>query len=273
MVQKIDGQAIAERVKKKIAKEIHQLKGPRPNLAIILVGDRPDSQIYVAKKEQEGKKVGIDMHLYKMDDDVPETELLRVIDFLNRDELIDGILVQLPLPDRFDADKIINAVAPEKDVDGFHPRHPDYIISPVLAAIQACLEDINFAPVGKNACVLYNSEVFGQSIKKVLTSAGLIVSLGTNSEQADLLVTALGEPGKIKKDMVKKDAVIIDIGITKVGGKVLGDVDFADVKDKAAFITPVPGGIGPMTIAFLFKNTLEIFKRRHELGGAIGKTA
>jgi methylenetetrahydrofolate dehydrogenase (NADP+)/methenyltetrahydrofolate cyclohydrolase len=264
MVQKIDGQAIAEKIKKKIAADINKLQGPRPNLAIILVGDRPDSKLYVSKKEQEGKKVGVDTHLYEMDADVPETELLRVIDFLNRDESIDGILVQLPLPERFDTDKIISAVAPDKDVDGFHPRHPDYIVAPVLAAMQACLEDINFAPRGKSACVLYNSEVFGQSVKKILEAEGMTVSLGEHPEQADLLVTALGEPGKVKKNMVKKDAVIIDIGITKVGDKVRGDADFVDVKDQAAFITPVPGGIGPMTIAFLFKNTWEIFQRRHQ---------
>ena len=263
MVQKIDGKAIAEKIKKRIAKEINKLDGLRPNLAIILVGDRPDSKIYVHKKEQQGKAVGIDTHLYALDADTPEIELLRVIDFLNKDDLIDGILVQLPLPENFHTDKVIEAIAPEKDVDGFHPRHPDYIVSPVLAAIKACLEDINFAPIGKNACVMYNSEVFGASVKKLLASAGMILVQPDDSTQADLLVTALGEPHKIKSGAIKKDAVIIDIGITPVGDKVLGDVDFKDIKDKAAFITPVPGGIGPMTIAFLFQNTWEIYKRRH----------
>ena len=262
MVQKINGAAIAEKVKDQIAAEIHRFNGPRPNLAIILVGDREDSQIYVALKEREGKKVGIDTHLYKMAEDVSEAELLETIDFLNKDETIDGILVQLPLPDKFHTDKIIAALDPEKDADGFQPQHPDYIQSPVIAAIVACLEDIKFMAKGKTACVLHNSEVFGLSVKKVLEDLGLKVSLRNNPEKADLLITALGEPQSVKKEMIKEGAVIIDIGFTKVGGKVLGDVDFDSVKDRASFITPVPGGIGPMTIAFLFKNVLEIFKRR-----------
>jgi methylenetetrahydrofolate dehydrogenase (NADP+)/methenyltetrahydrofolate cyclohydrolase len=264
MVQKIDGQKIAEKIKDKVAKEILKFNGPRPNLAIILVGEREDSKIYVGLKEREGKKVGVDTHLYKMDEDITEAELSRTIDFLNKDAMIDGILVQLPLPDKFNTDKIIAAVDSKKDADGFHPDCPDYIVSPVLAAIKACLEDINFDVAGKTACVLNNSDVFGLGVKEMLEKLGMKVNLKDNPEQADLLVTALGEPEKIKASMIKKDAVIIDIGITKVGDQVLGDVDFKDIKDKAAFITPVPGGIGPMTVAFLFRNVLEIFKRREK---------
>ncbi|MCX6794719.1 MAG: bifunctional 5,10-methylenetetrahydrofolate dehydrogenase/5,10-methenyltetrahydrofolate cyclohydrolase [Candidatus Falkowbacteria bacterium] len=262
MVKKIDGTAIAEKVKDVIAQNIFKLKGPRPNLAIVLVGERADSQLYVALKEREGKKVGVETHVYKLPVDISEEELFDVIGFLNKDASIDGILVQLPLPEKFNTDKVIAAIDPLKDVDGFHPLHPDYIISPVSAAILACLEDIKFSGAGKSACVLYNSEVFGQSIKDILEKKGLKVSLKDNPEKADLLVTALGEPHKIKKEMIKDGAVIIDIGITKQDGKVLGDVDFEDIKDKASYITPVPGGIGPMTIAFLFKNVWEIFQRR-----------
>lgn len=264
MVQKIDGRAIAERVKGKIAKEIYKLDGPRPNLAIILVGERPDSQLYVNLKEKEGKKIGVDTHLYRLDGDVSENKLLEVINFLNQDEVIDGILIQLPLPDKFNTDKIIAALDPKKDVDGFHPNHPDHLLSPVLASILACLTEINFMPAGKTACVLYNSDIFGLSVKRVLEDQGMVVSLRENPETADLLVSALGEPHKIKKEMIKKDAVIIDIGINAVKGKVYGDVDYENVQEKAAFLTPVPGGIGPMTIAFLFKNTWEIFKRREK---------
>ncbi|MFA5753940.1 MAG: bifunctional 5,10-methylenetetrahydrofolate dehydrogenase/5,10-methenyltetrahydrofolate cyclohydrolase [Patescibacteria group bacterium] len=261
----IDGKLIAEKVKDEIAQAIYKLNGPRPNLAIILVGGREDSELYVSLKEKEGKKIGIDTHLYKLDSSVPEKELLEVIDFLNSDPLVDGILVQLPLPKEFDTDRIIAAIDPKKDVDGFHPDHPDYVLSPVLAAVRACLKDIRFDPIGKSACVLYNSEVFGQSVKDLLEPLGLQVSLKQHPEKADLLVTALGEPEKIKAAMVKDDAVVIDIGIAKVDGKVLGDVDFEDVKSKVSFITPVPGGIGPMTIAFLFKNVWEIYRRRHNL--------
>lgn len=266
MVKDIDGKAIAERIKDGIAKEIFDFKGPRPNLAIILVGERPDSQLYVALKEKEGKKVGVDTHTYRLPEEISEQELLDVIGFLNKDESIDGILVQLPLPEKLDTDKIIAAIDPLKDVDGFHPAHPDYIISPVLASVLACLDDISFQTSGKTACVLYNSEVFGRSVKDILEKKGMIVTLKDDPEKADLLVTALGEPHKIKKEMVKDGAAIVDIGITKEGGKVLGDVDYEDVKERAGYITPVPGGIGPMTIAFLFKNTLEIFKRKQKNG-------
>jgi len=262
MVQKIDGRAIAERIKDEIARQIYEFNGPRPNLAIILVGEREDSKLYVSLKEQEAKKVGVDTHLYELDKDVSEAELLKVINFLNEDKLIDGILIQLPLPPQFNTDKIIAALDPNKDVDGFHERHPDYIMSPVLASILACLEEIKFDFKNKTACVLHNSDIFGLSVKKILEENGLRVVLKEEPEQADLLVTALGKPHFVKKEMIKDKAVIIDIGISKVDGKVLGDVDYEDVKDKAEYITPVPGGIGPMTIAYLFKNALEIFKKR-----------
>ncbi len=262
MVKKIDGRTIAERVKDQIAQTIFDFKGPRPNLAIVLVGERADSKLYVSLKEREGKKVGVDTHLYEMAENTPETELLDVINFLNKDESVDGILVQLPLPSQFDADKIIAALDPKKDVDGFHAQHPDYVMSPVLASILACLEEIKFKATGKTACVLHNSEVFGLSVKKILEEQGLKVYLGEKSGEAAVLVSALGKPHFVKKEMIKDGAVLIDIGITTIEGKVLGDVDYEDVKDKASYITPVPGGIGPMTIAFLFKNALEIFKRR-----------
>jgi methylenetetrahydrofolate dehydrogenase (NADP+)/methenyltetrahydrofolate cyclohydrolase len=262
MVQNIDGKKIAERVKDEITHAIYKLNGPRPDLAIILVGEREDSKLYVSLKEREGKKVGVDTHLYRLEANVPEAELLETINFLNKDPQIDTILLQLPLPVKFNTDKIIAAINPEKDADGFHPAHPDYIMSPVLASILACLEEIKFDFVGKTACILYNSEIFGLSVKKILEGKGMRVILKEKPEQADLIVSALGRPHFIKKEIIKDKAVLIDIGITKVDDKVLGDVDYEDVKEKAAYITPVPGGIGPMTIAFLFKNVWEIYKRR-----------
>lgn len=265
MVALIDGKKIAEKVKDEIFQAIYELNGSRPNLAIILVGEREDSKLYVALKEREGVKIGIDTHLYKLDSEIPEQELLDMINFLNSDPLVDGILVQLPLPEKFNTDKIIAAIDPKKDVDGFHPNHPEYLISPVLAAIKACLDEIQFVPAEKTACVLYNSEIFGQSVRDILEPMGLRILSKEFLGEADLIVTALGEPEKIKAGMIKKGAVIIDIGITKVDGKVLGDVDFKDVAEKALFITPVPGGIGPMTIAFLFKNVWEIYRRKNEI--------
>lgn len=259
MVKNIDGKAIAEKIKDGIAQAIYYLNGLRPNLAIILVGEREDSKLYVSLKQSEGKKVGVDTHLYEFAEETTEEELLKVIEFLNKDELIDGILVQLPLPTHFDTDKIIAALDPKKDVDGFHVDHPDYIVSPVLASIDACLEEIKFESKGKTACIFHNSEIFGLSVKKILEDKGMKIVLKEESDQADLIVTALGKPHFIKKEMIKDKVVIIDIGITKQDGKVLGDVDYEDVKEKASYITPVPGGIGPMTIAFLFKNALAAF--------------
>ncbi len=262
MVKKIDGRAIAERVKDEIAQAIYKLDGPRPNLAIILVGEREDSKLYVSLKQREAVKVGIDTHLYALDEDTTEDKVLEVIDFLNKDELVDGILVQLPLPPQFNTDKIIAALDPKKDVDGFHPDHPSYVMSPVLSSVLACLEEIKFSSNNKTACVLHNSDIFGLSVKKILEAKGLKVVLKEEPERADVLVSALGKPHFVKKGMIKEGAVLIDIGITKVDTKVLGDIDFEDIKDKASYITPVPGGIGPMTIAFLFKNALEIFKAK-----------
>lgn len=261
MVKIIDGKKIAQRVKDEIAQAIYKSNGPRPNLAIILVGEREDSKLYVSLKEKEGVKIGVDTHLYKLDSDTTEVRLLEIIDFLNSDPLIDGILVQLPLPEQFNTDKVIAALDPQKDVDGFHPEHPDYVMSPVLASIKACLEEIKFKAAGKTACVLNNSDIFGLSVKGLLEDLGLKVTLKEKPEEADLLLTALGKPHSIKKENIKEGAVIIDIGITKVNDQVLGDVDFEDVKNKASYITPVPGGIGPMTIAFLFKNVLAIYQR------------
>ncbi len=262
MVKIIDGQAIAEKVKDEIAQEIFESNGARPNLAIILVGEREDSKLYVSLKQKEAVKVGVDTHLYELEEKTSEEELLSVVDFLNKDESIDGILIQLPLPAYLDADKIISAMYPNKDVDGFHPEHPDYIISPVLAAVIACLDEIKFDYRGKTACVFYNSEIFGASVKEILENRDVEILPVEKSDEADILISALGLPLSIKKEVIKEGAVLIDIGTTKVDGKVLGDIDFEDVKDKAEYITPVPGGIGPMTIAFLFKNVLEIFKRR-----------
>ena len=262
MVKKIDGQAIAEKFKDEIARQIYEFNGPRPNLAVILVGERPDSKLYVSLKQREGIRTGIDTHLYELPEEASEERLLETINFLNKDELIDGILVQLPLPPQFNTDKVIAAINPEKDADGFHERHPDYVMSPVLASILACLEEIKFDFEDKTACILYNSEIFGLSVRKILEEKGMKIISKEESKKADLIVSALGQPHFVKKEMIKDKAVLIDIGITKVEDRVLGDIDYEDVKNKASYITPVPGGIGPMTIAFLFKNVLEIFKAK-----------
>jgi len=242
MYKKISGHLIADKLKSDLVKKIYKSNKLRPNLAIILLGDREDSKIYVNLKEKESKKVGID-----------------------KDELIDGILVQLPLPKKFDTDKIINSIDPDKDVDGFRLDHPDYIVSPVMAAIKASLNSIGFLGDNKKACILNNSQIFGQEIEKILKPFNLKIVKKDKLKEADLVITALGKPHYLKKEMLKKGVIIIDIGITKQENKVLGDADPVSLKNWASYITPVPGGIGPMTIAFLFKNVWEIYRRRHNL--------
>ncbi|MCK4554343.1 bifunctional 5,10-methylenetetrahydrofolate dehydrogenase/5,10-methenyltetrahydrofolate cyclohydrolase [Candidatus Parcubacteria bacterium] len=276
----IDGKALAEKIKDNIVKEIAKLNGERPNLAIILIGERGDSELYVALKEQQAKKVGIDTHLYRCPENISEQEVLDIIDHLNKDELIDGILVQLPLPKGLDTDTIIKAVNPAKDIDGFHPDNlkilfktcdHHHVMPPIFEVVLEMLKSIDCQLRNKQICIVCNSDIFGKSLAKVLKCQGARVKivyadnndLVNKTKRADVLITAVGKPGFIKKNMIKKDAVIIDIGITKKGKKVYGDVDFEDVKNKVSYITPVPGGVGPMTIAMAFRNTLELYKKKH----------
>jgi len=281
MTKIIDGQKLAKKIKNKIVKEITELQGKRPNLAIILIGAREDSHLYVDLKEKEAKKVGIDTHIYRCRPDTDEAEIFDMVDYLNNDKTIDAILIQLPLPDGFDTDGIIRAIDKNKDVDRFHPHNLEIlfktcdhsrVIPPVFEVILEILKNIKCDLKDKKVCLISNSDIFSKSLAKVLECQQAKVDitsfndsqLAVKTRQADILITAVGQPKFIKKEMIKKEAVIIDIGITKQGGKVLGDVDFEDVKDKAGFITPVPGGVGPMTIAMLFKNTLELYKQRHK---------
>lgn len=284
----IDGKKLAEKIKDEIVKDIIGLNQGqpeklllRPNLAIILVGEREDSKIYVARKEQAAKEVGIDTHLYKCGEQISERELLEIIKCLNEDESIDAILVQLPLPATIDTETIIVAVDPVKDVDGFHPDNlekllkscrSDALLPPVFATVLEMLLSINCEIKDKQVCIISNSLIFGQSLAHVLKCRGakaetikaIDKDLAKKTVKADILITAVGKPEFIKKDMIKDQAVIIDIGITMQNGKAVGDVDFKNVKDKAGYLTPVPGGVGPMTIALALKNTLEIYRRRHK---------
>lgn len=283
----IDGKKLAEKIKDEIVAAIVKLNNgllvadKRPNLAIVLIGEREDSKLYVSLKEKEAKKVGIDTHLYECPENISERAVLDMIECLNNDGAIDAILVQLPLPPGFDTDMIIRAIDPKKDVDGFHPDNleilfktcdHDHIMPPVFMAVLEMLKSIDFDLAGKQACVISNSEIFGRGLArvlecrqaKVLTAHADDVDLKIKTSQADLLITAVGKPEFIKQDMIKKGAAVIDIGIAKKDGKVCGDVDFEDVKDKVSYITPVPGGVGPLTIAMAFKNTLELYKKRYK---------
>ncbi|MEK7097582.1 MAG: bifunctional 5,10-methylenetetrahydrofolate dehydrogenase/5,10-methenyltetrahydrofolate cyclohydrolase [Patescibacteria group bacterium] len=319
MSQIIDGRALAEKIKDKVVKEIvemgkqkqkavpetHECKcghgteehahehedseghefatflnAPRPNLAIVLVGNRKDSEIYVALKEREAKKVGIDTSLYRCPEEITEEELLGMIKYLNSDELIDAILVQLPLPENLNEDRIVAAIDPKKDVDGFHPENlkkllgsceNKAIMPPVFDTVLEMLKSIDYDLEDKQICVIANSDIFGDSLAKILecrkAKAIAVKSddkdLKEKTSKADILISAVGKPNFITNEMVKTDAVIIDIGITKENGKIYGDVDFHGVEDKVSFITPVPGGVGPMTIACAFRNVLALYKRKH----------
>lgn len=280
----IDGKKLAEKIKDGIVKEILGLNKniyniTRPNLAIILIGERPDSELYVRLKEREAKKVGIDTHLYKCSADTSEQEILEMIKCLNEDRTVDAILAQLPLPAGIDTDTIMLALDPAKDIDGFQPDNLEKLLKscdfsglmpPVFAAVLEILNSIKYDIKNKQACIISNSDIFGKSLAHILICRGAAAvavkanneNLAQHAKQADILISAVGKPKFIKQDIIKQDAVIIDIGISKSGDKVAGDIDFEDVKNKAGYITPVPGGVGPVTIAMALKNTLEIYKNK-----------
>jgi methylenetetrahydrofolate dehydrogenase (NADP+) / methenyltetrahydrofolate cyclohydrolase len=280
----IDGKKIAEKIKDEIVAEIllsnnNDLHAPhRPMLAIVLVGDRSDSELYVSLKEKEAKKVGVDTTLYRLPASALEADLEKMIKFLNNNEATDGILLQLPLPDNFNTDKIIALMDPAKDIDRFHPENlkklmagDEELLPPVAQVILEVLEDIKYDSAGKSACVVVNSEIFGITLAKILELHGALTKivspddedLAEQTVKADILITAVGQPDLITEEFVKKDAVIIDIGISKENNKVLGDVNLESVKNKAGYATPVPGGVGPITIAAALKNTVEIWKKKN----------
>jgi methylenetetrahydrofolate dehydrogenase (NADP+)/methenyltetrahydrofolate cyclohydrolase len=274
----IDGKAIANKIKEDIAKEIYNL-GQRPNLAIILLGNREDSKLYVKLKQNQAKSVGIDTHFYHLEENSGEKELIEVIEFLNNDSLIDGILVQLPLPKHLDADKIVNIIDPKKDVDGFNQKNLDNLgsdktlVSPVFNSVLKIFESINYKLKDKKVALVYNSEIFGNNLLELLKKQKaqlLLVQKKTIDENidklkiADVIISVIGYPWWIKKSYIKKGVVIIDVGISKKKEKVYGDANHKQLLDKVDYITPVPGGIGPITIAMLFQNTLKAFKIKKE---------
>ncbi|MFH0840790.1 MAG: bifunctional 5,10-methylenetetrahydrofolate dehydrogenase/5,10-methenyltetrahydrofolate cyclohydrolase [bacterium] len=279
----IDGKKLAEQIKDEIAQEIINLGGTeRPNLAIILVGDRPDSQLYVSLKEKQAKTVGIDTHLYKCPENITEEELLETINFLNKDDEVDAILVQMPLPKEIDSFKIIESIDPMKDADGFHSENlrkldnlngEALIIPPVFGAILEMLKSVGCSLIEKQVCIIANADIFEDNLARVLEQRGAKVELTKIEDEdlidktvkADIIITAVGQPKFLKQHMIKEKAMIIDVGIAKdENNKVCGDVDFEDVEDKASYVSPVPGGVGPMTIAMAFRNTLIAYNNRHK---------
>lgn len=274
----IDGKGLSERI-------INNLKDTNisPTLAVILVGNSPASEIYVRNKEKSCEKAGIVSKLFKYDEDIQEKELLEKICQLNNDDTIDAILVQLPLPDHIDENKITKAILPEKDVDGFTPVNIGLLASGLKPYAYPCtpkgimtiLKEYNINPDGKHAVVVGRSNIVGKPLSIMLLNANATVTtchshtknLKDITKTADILVAAVGKPKFITAEMVKEGAVVIDVGISRIDGKLCGDVDFENVSGKTSFITPVPKGVGPMTIASLMENTVELYKNRQKIRG------
>ena len=286
----IDGKIISGLLVEKVSAGIFELtkKDIKPTLAVVLIGDDPASQVYVRNKKIMCEKVGIQSVEYKFGEDIKETELLSLIDSLNRDARVNGILVQFPIPPHISKQKTINAISPEKDVDGLHPINAGKLMNNIecltpctpqgsMIMINSIAEDTS----GMNAVVLGRSNLVGKPMSQLLTNANCTVTqvhsktkdIKSFTSQADILVAAIGIPNFVKSDWVKKDAIIIDVGINRVASdqnataktKLVGDVDFEDVFDKVSAITPVPGGVGLMTVACLMNNTLIATKAQHSL--------
>ena len=276
----IDGKKQAEIIRNEIKKEISDLKkksGKTPSLTVILIGDFAPSLIYVKNKEKSAREVGINSEIIRYSKNVSEKDILEKIEELNKNDEISGILVQLPLPSQISKEKIINAINPSKDVDGFNPVNVgnlssgyDSIVPCTPLGCLLLIKKIESNLAGKHAVIIGRSNLNGKPMAQLLLKENCTVTIvhsKTNDLQneclkADILVAAVGVPNLIKKDWVKKNAIVIDVGINKVGEKIIGDVNFDELKDNVKAITPVPGGVGPMTIACLLKNTLTCFKAR-----------
>jgi len=274
MAQIIDGKKIAAEIRAELAKEIEELKkeGLHPGLAVILVGDDPASRVYVNNKKKACAEIGIYSREYALPKETTQEELLNLIGELNQDPQIHGILVQLPLPDHLDERQVLEAISPDKDVDGFHPVNVGR-----LATGQPCLKPCTPAGIielidrtgielkGKEAVVVGRSNIVGKPGAFLLLARHATVTichsrtarLDEVCRRADVLVAAVGRPEMVTGDWVKPGAVVIDVGINRVEKGLVGDVEFDTAKEKAGYITPVPGGVGPMTIAMLMKNTVE----------------
>ena len=276
----IDGKKEAQLLRDEIKKEIESIKSKNnkvPGLTVILIGDFAPSEIYVKNKQKNAKEVGINSEVVRYPKDVSEQEVLKKIIELNENDAVSGILVQLPLPPQVNKEKIINAINPLKDVDGFHPINVGNLSSGYNAIVPCtplgCLlliKKIEPNLSGKHAVIIGRSNLNGKPMAQLLLKENCTVTtvhsktknLKTECLKADILVAAVGVPNLVKSDWVKKDSIVIDVGINKVADKIVGDVEYDTVKEKVRAITPVPGGVGPMTIACLLKNTLECFKGR-----------
>ena len=282
----IDGKKCSEEILENLKKEVSEYKekiGKIPGLAVIILGDNPASKIYVRSKIRACEKVGIYSKEIVLSDKISEAELIKEIEKLNSDKDINGILVQLPLPEHINEKKICDAISIRKDVDGFKPESlgkivlgdEDGFISCTPQGIIYLIDQLNMDLNGKNAVVVGRSNIVGKPTASLLINKGATTTVCNSKtkdltgilKRADIIVVAVGKAGFLKKDMVKEGAVVIDVGINREGGKICGDVDFEGVSQIASHITPVPGGVGPMTIAMLLKNTVKAFCKEELVNG------
>ena len=275
----IDGRAVAKALKEEIAQRTQAMiaQGVTPHLAVVLVGEDPASQVYVRNKENGCIKAGIRSTVIRLEEDCTQQELEETVKRLNADASVDGILVQLPLPKHLNEASVLRLIDPDKDVDGFHAMNsgrlmngqPGFVPCTPLGVMKL-LEAYGIDPAGKHAVVIGRSNIVGKPMAMLLLRANATVTichsrtqnLADITRQADILVAAVGRANFVTADMVKAGAAVIDVGINRVDGALLGDVDFAGASEVAGFITPVPGGVGQMTIAMLLANTLDAVKRR-----------
>jgi len=279
----IDGKTISEQIKEELTREIAELKkqGIVPGLAVVIVGEDPASKVYVGQKEKACNALGIYSEKHTLSEDTSQEELLEMVRRLNNDNKINGILVQMPLPGHLDEKEVINIISPEKDVDGYHPQSvgklvvgEDTFLSCTPQGVHELLIRSDIEVNGKDAVVVGRSGVVGKPMAMILVQKAeganatvTICHTGTkdiaaHTRRADILVVAAGRPKMITADMVKEGAVVIDVGIHRTDQGLVGDVDFDAVKEKASAITPVPGGVGPMTVAMLMKNTVKAAKQQ-----------
>ena len=276
---KIDGKAFSQTVLEKIREEHSQLKekyGKPAGLAVVIVGNNPASQVYVKNKIRTCENVGFYSENIELDENISEKELLQEINKLNKNDRINGILVQLPLPAHINELKIIDSISPEKDVDGFHVSNIGKMVIGDETGFLSCtpygimqlLEEYKIEIAGKDAVIIGRSNIVGKPMALMLIQKGATVQVCNSKtkdlrkklSKADIIIVAAGVPKLLKKEDVKEGAVVIDVGINRVDGKICGDVDYEEVAEKTSYITPVPGGVGPMTIASLIKNTFKSYK-------------
>ena len=280
-MQLIDGKSLANKVQTSVTSEVEKLKQEKnivPGLAVILIGDDPASHAYVKMKAKACEKVGFYSITHNMPDTISQNEICATIEMMNSNPRIDGILVQLPLPKHIDTDKILEVIDPKKDVDGFNAYNVgclvtnlDCFVPCTPLGVMKMFEEYHIDLKGQDVCVVGASNIVGKPMAALLLNAEATVTvthihtknLKAHTSKADIIVVGVGVPDLITEDMVKDDAIVIDIGINRMeNGSLVGDVDFDNVSKKCSYITPVPGGVGPMTIAMLLSNTLKAAKRR-----------